>query len=117
MVVARELRRPMDTYCWSLNATDENFPLEKFNMSKIIAAAAIGMTLCFAGQAVAAESQACQASWSKMDTKNNGYVMSSDAADHMAAMKAANLKTAAEDRMTSAEYMDACVKDVFKNQK
>ena len=86
-------------------------------MSKIIAATAICFTLALSLPAIAADSQACQASWSKMDTKNNGYVMSSDAADQMAMMKAANLKTAAEDRMTSKEYMDACIKDVFKNQK
>ena len=86
-------------------------------MSKIIAATALGLSLAFSLPAIAAESAACQASWSKMDTKGTGYVMSSDAANEMAMLKSANLKTAAEDRMTAKEYMDACINDVFKSQK
>jgi len=86
-------------------------------MSKTIAATAIGIALMFSLPAVAAESVACQASWTKMDAKNAGFVMSADAKDEMASMKKANLKTAAEDRMTSKEYMDACIKDVFAPKK
>lgn len=86
-------------------------------MSKIIAAIAIGITVTFSLPAIAAESAACQASWTKMDSKGTGFVMSSDATNEMAMMKAANLKTAAEDRLTAKEYMDACIKDVFAGKK
>ena len=82
-------------------------------MSKTLALAAVGLSLSFSVPAFAADSAACQASWSKMDANGTGYVMSSDASKEMAAMKAANLQTAREDRMTSKEYMDACIKDVF----
>ena len=86
-------------------------------MSKIIAATAIGITMTFSLPALAGDSAACQASWTKMDAKNTGYVMGADAKDEMAMMKKADFKTAAEDRMTAKEYMDACVKDVFAGKK
>jgi len=86
-------------------------------MSKIIAATVLGASLMFSLPAFAADSAACQASWTKMDAKTVGYVMGTEAKDEMAMMKKANIKTAAEDRMTSKEYMDACVKDVFAAKK
>lgn len=79
-------------------------------MKNYIAASAIGVFLALSAPAMAATSDACKASWSKMDTTNQGF--SSDAAA-MAKMKSAGLRTAREDQMTDKEYMDACVKDVF----
>lgn len=83
-------------------------------MKNIITASAIGVFLALSAPAMAATSDACKASWSKMDTANQGYI--SDAAA-MAQMKSAGLRTAREDQMTDKEYMDACVKDVFAIQK
>jgi hypothetical protein len=83
-------------------------------MSKILAATAIGFALAFSLPAVAADSAACQANWAKMDAKKAGFVMMTDAKDQMGMMTKAGRKTAAADRMTDKEYMDACMADVFE---
>ena len=85
--------------------------------ANMIAATAIGFALAFSLPAAAAESAACQASWSKMDAKNSGYVMHSDAKDQMAMYTKSGRKTAGADRMTDKEYMDACLSDVFEANK
>jgi hypothetical protein len=86
-------------------------------MSKILAATAMGLALTFTLPAVAADTAACQASWSKMDAKKSGYVMHADQKDHMAMMTKAGRKTAGADRMTDKEFMDACMADVFLSGK
>ena len=79
-------------------------------MRNIISISTLGVLLALTAPAMAQQSEACKASWSKMDTGNTGY---SSSAAHMAAMKSANLRTAAEDKMTAKEYMDACEKGTF----
>lgn len=86
-------------------------------MSKIIAATAIGLSFMFSLPALAADEAACRASWTKMDAKNAGYVMSADNKEHVDAMAKANMKMAAADRISAKEYMDACVKNLFENMK
>jgi hypothetical protein len=76
-------------------------------------AATIGLALSFSLPAVAAESAACQASWTKMDSKKAGYVMHSDAKNEMAMYTKSGRKTAGADRITDKEYMDACLSDIF----
>ena len=82
---------------------------------KFIASTAAVIILAFSAPAMAAESAACQASWSKLDSDNAGYVSSERAREEMAKMKSANLRTAREDQMTSQEYMAACERGAFDN--
>ena len=83
-------------------------------MKKILASTAIGITLAFSVPAFADDNAACEVSWNKLDTKNEGYVMHSSAQAQMKMMKQANRGTAAQDRMTRKEFKDACAADVFK---
>ena len=70
-------------------------------MKKIIALAAVAVAVTFAAAPVmAADSAACQASWTKMDAKKQGYVMAADASSEVAAMTKAGKKMAAADRMS-----------------
>ena len=82
-------------------------------MKTITAAFVVALATSFSLPAFAADSAACQASWTKMDAKKAGFVMSADMKDEMAMMTKAGRKTAAEDRMTDKEFMDACLADVF----
>ena len=83
-------------------------------MKTFLAIAAVSLAAGFAAvPAMAADSAACQANWTKMDTKKAGYVMAADAKDEVAAMTKANRKMAAADRISDKEYMDACLADVF----
>lgn len=86
-------------------------------MKKILATVVFGSVIAMSGSAMAAESAACQASWTKMDPTGSGFASSTSAAKEMAEMKSAGLRTAAEDKLSAKEYMDACTKDVFKNMK
>ena len=81
-------------------------------MSKIIAASVIGLTLTFALPAVAADSQACQASWTKLDSKGSGFVMNTDAATEMAAMKADNEKLLVQARSERETILRAAIADL-----
>ena len=83
-------------------------------MNKFLTATAFGFALTFALPAMAADATSCQASWAKMDAKNTGFVMSNDAKDQMAMMTKAGIKTAAADRISSKEYMDACLANVYE---
>ncbi len=85
-------------------------------MKKFISLAALAAVLNFANAPVtAADTTTCQASWTKMDAKKQGYVMNADAAAETAAMTKAGHKMAAADRVSEKEYMAACLADVFKN--
>jgi hypothetical protein len=83
-------------------------------MQKILTATIVGLGLTIALPALAADTAACKASWSKMDAANAGHVMHANHKDHMDMMTKAGRKTAANDRMTAKEYMDACIADVFE---
>ena len=83
-------------------------------MNKTLIATAVALTMCLSVPASAATDAECQASWSKMDTKKAGYVMSSDAQQHVDMMTKAGKKMAAPDRISAAEYTDACRADIFK---
>jgi hypothetical protein len=83
-------------------------------MQKILTATVVGLGLTFALPALAADTAACQASWAKMDTAKAGHVMHANHKDHMDMMAKAGRKTAAGDRMTDKEYMDACIANVFE---
>ena len=82
-------------------------------MKTITAAFVVALATAFALPAVAADNAACQASWTKMDSKKAGFMMNDDMKDEMAMMTKAGRKTAAADRMTDKEYMDACIANVF----
>ena len=84
-------------------------------MKNILAASALALAFGFAAAPVmAADEAACAASWAKLDTKKNGFVMTSDAKAHMDAMTKGGQKTAAADRFTDKEFMAACRADLFK---
>ena len=83
-------------------------------MKKTFLVTALGLAATFSSPASAAENGACLANWSKMDTKKVGYITMADYKDHMDMMTKAGRKTAAADRMTDKEYMDACMADVFE---
>ena len=71
----------------------------------------------FDAAAIAADTAACEASWTKMDSKKAGFIMSADMKDEMAMMTKAGRTTAASDRMTDKEFMAACLADVFTPDK
>ena len=85
-------------------------------MKTLISTTALALTLAFAAMpAVAADNAACQASWNKMDAEKSGYITSAhkDHKEHMEMMTKAGRNTAAPDRLSSKEYMDACEANVF----
>ena len=87
-------------------------------MKIVLAIAAVALAAGFAAvPTFAADAAACQANWTKMDTKKAGYVMAADAKDQVAAMSKASRKMAAADRISDKEYMDACIADVFAAKK
>jgi 7-keto-8-aminopelargonate synthetase-like enzyme len=86
-------------------------------MTKVLTAAAIAFALTASLPAAAQDTASCTASWSKMDAKKQGYVMSTDSKEQMAMMTKAGRTTAAADRMTDKEYMDACIAKVFEGGK
>ena len=67
--------------------------------------------------AVALDTAGCQANWTKMDTTKAGHIVGADAQAHMDMMKKAGRTTAAADRVTDKEYMDACIAGVFEGGK
>ena len=85
-------------------------------MMKFVSAAALAITV-FSMPALALSDAECAANWSKMDSKNAGYVMSSDNQAYVDAMKAGNMTTAAADRMSAKEYADACRANLFDKMK
>ena len=83
-------------------------------MKKFLAASALALAFGFAAAPVmAADEAACAASWSKLDAKKTGYVMTTDAKAYMDAMSKAGQKTAAADRISDKEYMAACRANIF----
>ena len=82
-------------------------------MTRMIAASAFALTIGFAFPSFAATQAECDAAWGKMDTKKAGYVMASDAKDHVAMMTKAGRKMAAADRISSKEFVESCLADVF----
>ena len=83
-------------------------------MKKILLATALGFAVTYALPAAAADAAACQAGWTKMDAKKQGYVTSTEQKEAMDMYSKAGRKTAAADRMTDKEYMDACIANVFE---
>ena len=86
-------------------------------MKTITATFVVALATCFSLPAIAADTAACQASWTKMDSKKAGFVMSADMKDEMAMMTKAGRTTAAADRITDKEFMAACLADVFTPDK
>jgi hypothetical protein len=84
------------------------------------ATAALALALTVSQPAVAQtapDAASCSASWNKMDAKKMGYVMSADSKEQMDMMSKAGIPTAAADRMTNKEYMDACMAKAFETFK
>ena len=67
--------------------------------------------------ALALDTAGCQASWTKMDPNKSGHITGADAQRHMDMMKKSGRTTAAADRVTDKEYMDACIAGVFDDGK
>ena len=83
-------------------------------MIRTVAAVAIAFVMASSLSARADMSADCEKSWTNMDAKKAGFLTAEEAKEEMAAMKTANRKTAAEDRLDAKEYMDACIAEVFK---
>ncbi len=65
----------------------------------------------------AADKAACLSQFNKLDTNSQGYITGDAAKSQMDALRASGASTANADRMTSAEYMAACEKNVFEVKK
>ena len=85
-------------------------------MKSIFSALVVTAAVGFAMPAFAADKAACLADWSKMDTTNAGFISGEAAQRHVAMMKKAGKTTAAADRMTSQEYMEACQASIFQQK-
>ena len=86
-------------------------------MKSLLVATSVSAMLLVALPASAADNASCQASWSKMDSKKTGFIMGADAQHHMEMMKKAGRTTAAADRISDKEYMDACIAGIFDSSK
>ena len=84
-------------------------------MNKKIAAISFALALATSLPAIAATPDAatCEASWMKMESKS-GFITGADAQRHMDMMKKAGKPTAAADRVTDKEFMDACRAGIFE---
>jgi hypothetical protein len=79
--------------------------------------AAVAFTAISAGAAFAADKAACLDQFTKLDTNSQGYITGDAAKSQMEALRASGASTANADRMTSAEYMAACEKNLFEPKK
>ena len=84
-------------------------------MNQLCRATAMAIALGLASPAMAASEADCKAIWNKRDTNNSGHSFGKTAAFYMEALKISGRSTAAADRITAAEFMAACMADVFKN--
>jgi len=87
-------------------------------MSKLILVTG-GVFLAMSSYALAASNEDCTAMWKKADAKAEGKVAGDMAKPYLTAMEAAKMPAAgAKDGVvTDKEFMDACVKDAFKDMK
>lgn len=87
-------------------------------MSKILAAAALAI-LATSPAAFAASSEDCTAMWKKADAKTEGKIGGDMAKPYLAAMDTMKMPAAmAKDGVVSdKEFLDACMKDAFKDMK
>ena len=83
-------------------------------MKSLLVATSVSAMLLLSLPATAADNASCQASWAKMDSKKTGMIMGADAQHHMEMMKKAGRTTAAADRISDKEYMDACIAGLFE---
>ena len=87
-------------------------------MSKLLTAAAFGV-LALTSSAFAASSEDCTAMWKKADAKAEGKIGGDMAKPYLAAMDAMKLPAsmAKDGVVMDKEFMDACMKDAFKDMK
>jgi hypothetical protein len=57
----------------------------------------------------------CKAMYEKVDTNNVGHIEGDPAKPYLEAMEKAGLQPAEADKLTQAEFADACAQDVFKD--
>ncbi len=84
---------------------------------KTILAAVAFVAIGAVAPALAADKAACLDQFSKLDTNKQGYITGDGAKSQMEALRASGASTANAERMTSAEYMAACEKNVFEVKK
>jgi hypothetical protein len=90
----------------------------EISMSKTLAAAVLAI-LATSPAAFAASAEDCTAMWKKADAKAEGKISGDMAKPYMAAMEAMKMPAAmAKDGVVSdKEFLDACMKDAFKDVK
>jgi hypothetical protein len=69
--------------------------------------------LGFAAPAWAASDAECQDLWKKADANTDGVLSDRESVRYVALMRIGDRTVATEDRITQAEFMDACKADVF----
>ncbi len=87
-------------------------------MSKLFLAASVAL-LSLTAVAVAATPEDCAAMWKKADAKAEGKIAGELAKPYLMAMDAVKMPAAmAKDGVVAdKEFLDACVKDAFKDMK
>ncbi len=79
----------------------------------LFAGSALVFAFGFATPVFAASAADCQAMWAKADVDHDGAIDGDEIGPYAKAAKKAGLHIADDNKITQAEFMPACEKDVF----
>jgi hypothetical protein len=80
----------------------------------LLTASVVALGFWLSAPAFAATAAECQEIWTKADIDNDGSIDGDEIGPYAQAAKKAGLNIAADGKITQAEFMPACEKDVFQ---
>lgn len=83
-------------------------------MRKYIVVGAVALA-CLASPAFAASEAECTDMFKKADVNSDGVLTDTEASRYLASMRVGNVAVPADNRITSAAFMEQCRKDAFKS--